>query len=58
MPGAPKENPRRVNQRGCSELGVARWNDLKFVPERTFEDVITDVRALHGLENWKPEAEN
>jgi hypothetical protein len=31
------------------ELGVARWNDLKFVPERTFEDVITDVRALHGL---------
>lgn len=40
------------------ELGVARWNDLKFVPERTFEDVITDVRALHGLENWKPEVEN
>lgn len=33
------------------ELGVARWNDLKFVPERTFEDVITDVRALHGLKN-------
>ena len=31
------------------ELGVARWNDLKFVPERTFEDVVTDVRALHGL---------
>jgi hypothetical protein len=36
------------------ELGVARWNDLKFVPERTFGDVITDVRALHGLEDWKP----
>jgi hypothetical protein len=36
------------------ELGVARWNDLKFVPERTFGDVITDVRAIHGLENWKP----
>ena len=36
------------------ELGVARWNDLKFVPERTFGDVITDVRALHKLENWKP----
>jgi hypothetical protein len=36
------------------ELGVARWNDLKFVPERTFADVITDVRALHGLEEWKP----
>jgi len=36
------------------ELGVARWNDLKFVPERTFGDVITDVRAIHGLEDWKP----
>ena len=36
------------------ELGVARWNDLKFVPERTFKDVIKDVRALHGLEDWKP----
>ncbi len=40
------------------ELGVARWNDLKFVPERTFADVITDVRALHGLEDWKPEVKN
>ena len=39
----------------CIELGVARWNDLKFVPERTFADVISDVRALHGLEDWKPE---
>ncbi len=37
-----------------SELGVARWNDLKFVPERTFADVIRDVTALHGLEDWKP----
>ena len=36
------------------ELGVARWNDLKFVPERTFADVITDVRAIHGLEDWSP----
>ena len=36
------------------ELGVARWNDLKFVPERTFEDVVRDVTALHELENWKP----
>ena len=36
------------------ELGVARWNELKFVPERTFEMVVTDVRALHGLENWNP----
>ena len=32
------------------ELGVARWNDLKFVPERTFQDVIRDVSALHGLD--------
>ncbi len=38
----------------CIELGVARWNDLKFVPERTFKDVVKDVRALHGLEDWKP----
>ena len=36
------------------ELGVARWNDLKFVPERTFEMVVSDVRVLHGLEDWKP----
>ncbi len=36
------------------ELGVARWNDLKFVPERTFADVIVDVRALHGLQEWSP----
>ena len=36
------------------ELGVARWNDLKFVPERTFADVITDVTALHGLQEWQP----
>ena len=36
------------------ELGVARWNDLKFVPERTFGDVIRDVRVLHGLEDWTP----
>ncbi len=40
------------------ELGVAAWNDLKFVPERTFADVIRDVRALHGLEDWKPEVKN
>jgi len=42
----------------CIELGVARWNDLKFVPERTFADVITDVRALHGLQDWAPETKN
>lgn len=38
------------------ELGVARWNDLKFVPERTFGDVVRDVRVLHGLEDWSPES--
>ncbi len=36
------------------ELGIARWNDLKFVPEKTLEDVISDVRVLHGLEDWRP----
>ena len=36
------------------ELGVARWNDLKFVPERTFADVVRDITAIHGLEEWKP----
>ncbi len=36
------------------ELGVARWNDLKFVPERTFAMVVEGVRVLHGLEDWAP----
>lgn len=36
------------------ELGIASWNDLKFVPERTFADVVRDVTALHGLEDWEP----
>jgi len=36
------------------ELGVARWNDFKFVPERTFADVIRDVTAIHGLQEWRP----
>ena len=40
------------------ELGVARWNDLKFVPERTFGDVITDIRAIHGLEDRNAEEGN
>ena len=41
------------------ELGVARWNDLKFVPLRTFEEgVVPDVRALHGLEEGEPEVKN
>jgi len=34
------------------ELGIARWNNLKFVPLRTFEEgVIPDVVAIHNLEN-------
>ena len=37
------------------ELGIAGWNDLRFVPLRTFDDVVRDVTALHGLENWNPE---
>ena len=36
------------------ELGVARWNNLKFVPERTFADVIRDVTAIHDLQEWEP----
>ena len=36
------------------ELGVARWNNLKFVPERTFADVFRDVTAIHGLQEWEP----
>ena len=36
------------------EMDVARWNDLTFVPERTFADVIRDVSAIHGLEDWQP----
>ncbi len=41
----------------CIELGLARWNDLKFVPLRTFGDVLRDITALHKLENWKPKEE-
>ena len=37
----------------CIELGIARWNDLRFVPLRTFEEgVVPAVRVLHGLEDW------
>ncbi len=37
------------------ELGIARWNNLKFVPLRTFaEGVVPAVRVLHGLEDWEP----
>lgn len=39
------------------ELGIARWNNLKFVPERTFADVIRDVKAIHSLESWEPSDE-
>ena len=42
------EEPHKLEEFAI-ELGIARWNDLKFVPERTFADVITDVRAIHGL---------
>lgn len=40
------------------ELGVAGWNDLKFVPERTFKEGVVDaVKVLHGLEDWTPDSE-
>jgi len=33
------------------ELGLAKWNEFKFVPLRTFEEgVIPDIKAIHGLE--------
>ena len=32
------------------ELGLAKWNEFKFVPLRTFEEgVIPDIKAIHGL---------
>ena len=38
------------------ELGVARWNDLKFVPLRTFkEGVVAAVVELHGLQDYERE---
>ncbi len=40
----------------CIELGVARWNDLKFVPLRTFkEGVVAAVVELHGLQDYERE---
>jgi len=34
----------------CIELGLAGWNNLKFVPLRTFEEgVIPDIKAIHNL---------
>jgi hypothetical protein len=49
-------NPHKLEE-FTIELGVARWNDLKFVPLRTFTDgVLPDVKAVHGLEDWNPEA--
>ncbi|MCZ6689808.1 MAG: hypothetical protein O7H41_09410 [Planctomycetota bacterium] len=41
----------------CIDLGLARWNDLKFVPLRTFGDVLRDITAIHKLEDWIPEEE-
>jgi len=33
------------------ELGLAKWNEFKFVPLRTFEEgVVPDIKAIHGLE--------
>ncbi len=41
------------------ELGLARWNDLRFVPLRTFKEGVVDaVRVLHGLEDWEPAIKN
>lgn len=37
------------------ELGIARFNSLKFVPLRTFKEVVPYIRSLHGLEDLKPE---
>ena len=35
----------------CSHNGLAKWNDFKFVPLRTFEEgVLPDIKAIHGLE--------
>jgi len=32
------------------ELGLAKWNDLKFVPLRTFEEgVLPDIKSIHNL---------
>lgn len=48
------EEPHKLEEFAI-ELGIARWNTLKFVPLRTFaEGVVPAVRTLHGLENWKP----
>ena len=48
------EEPHKLEEFAI-ELGIARWNDLKFVPLRTFaEGVVPAVRELHGLEDWKP----
>jgi len=34
----------------CIELGLAGWNNLKFVPLRTFEEgVVPDIKVIHGL---------
>ena len=49
------EKPHKLGE-FCIELGLARWNDLKFVPLHTFEEgVVPGVRALHGLEDWEPD---
>ncbi len=46
--------PRKL-ERFFLELGLARWNNLTFVPLLTFaEGVVPMVRELHGLEDWEP----
>ena len=48
------EEPHKLEEFAI-ELGVARWNDLKFVPLRTFADgVVPAVRELRGLQDWQP----
>ena len=42
---------QRINEEFTIELGLAKWNEFKFVPLRTFEEgVIPDIKAIHGLE--------
>lgn len=43
------ERPHELEE-FLTEPGVARWNDLRIVPLRTFAgDVVPEVRRLHGL---------
>ena len=47
-------NPHQLEEFSI-ELGIARFNNLKFVPLMTFEEgVVPLVRGLHGLDDWDP----